>query len=210
MSPDRRDFLKQAALGAAIVGGAPTPDRSTVLADQGATRPVPPPKLDRRRLDALADAVLPESLGESGRRAAALAFARWVQDYPAGTEEMHGYGYAEITLTPEDPAPRWAAQLQVLDDLALHVEGRAMRRFSDLTIAERREVIAQVLARVGGPRLPSTPLAAPHVAIALMAHWAASPDAVDLAYGARIGRGTCGRPLDENPRAPLPLTPERG
>jgi hypothetical protein len=211
MTPDRREFLRQVALGAAIVGGAATADASAAQSSgQGVPRRAPKVELDRRMIEALADAVLPESLGESGRRDAARAFLVWARDYPAGVEEMHGYGYAEITLTPEGPSPRWVAQLEVLDRRALRLEDKASRRFADLTVAERREVISQVLMRVTGPRLPSSPLAAQHVAIALMAHWASTPEAVNLAYNARIDRAACGRPLAESPRAPLPLAPERG
>src|SRR5688572_6719238 len=210
MSPDRREFLRQAALGAAIVSGAAPADTSAAgSSGQGDARRAPIPKLDRRAIEALADAVLPESLGVTGRRDAASAFLQWAQDYPAGAEEMHGYGYAEITFTPEDPAPRWVAQLEVLDRRAAQVEGRAPRNFVQLSVAERREVIAEVLRRIGGPRLPASPVAAPHVAIALMAHWASTAEAVNLAYGVRIDRAACGRPLAESPRAPLPLAPGR-
>jgi len=42
------------------------------------------------------------------------------------------------------------------------------------------------------------------LAVALMAHWAASSEASDLAYGARIVKGNC-RPLADTARRPLPL-----
>jgi hypothetical protein len=58
---------------------------------------------------------------------------------------------------------------------------------------------------VSGDRLPA-PLAAGHVALALLAHWASSPAAWDLAYGARITPATC-RPLADAPRKPLPIAP---
>ena len=151
--------------------------------------------------------MLPESLGASGRRDAAGAFLAWARHYPAGAEEMHGYGYAEITLTPEDPSPRWIAQLEVLDGQGLLLEGKDSRRFADLSVAQRREILSRILLRVPGPRLPSSPLSAPHVAIALMAHWASTPEAVNLAYEARIDRAVCGRQLGDAPRAPLPLAP---
>jgi hypothetical protein len=53
--------------------------------------------------------------------------------------------------------------------------------------------------------LPS-PLAARHIALALLAHWSASPDAWNLALGAQVSPGTC-RKLDDALRAPLPLAP---
>ena len=68
----------------------------------------------------------------------------------------------------------------------------------------RREVVRTQLARVSGSRLPSNPLAAPHVAVALLSHWAASSEATDLAYEARIMKGQC-RLLSETASPPLPL-----
>jgi hypothetical protein len=58
----------------------------------------------------------------------------------------------------------------------------------------------------GGP-LPSSPLQADHIAVALLSHWAATSEAQDLAYGARIGAGQC-RALADTPRRPLPLAGE--
>jgi hypothetical protein len=55
--------------------------------------------------------------------------------------------------------------------------------------------------------LPSSPLGADHVAVALLAHWAATSEAQDLAYGARIGAGQC-RSLAETARRPLPIVGE--
>ena len=72
----------------------------------------------------------------------------------------------------------------------------------------RRAVVQTQLARVSTSvstsRLPANPLSAPHIAVALLAHWAASSEATDLAYGARIVKGNC-RLLSETSRAPLPL-----
>jgi hypothetical protein len=42
------------------------------------------------------------------------------------------------------------------------------------------------------------------VAVALVAHYYASPAATDLCYGASIGREQC-RPLAHSRRQPLPL-----
>ena len=39
-----------------------------------------------------------------------------------------------------------------------------------------------------------------------LAHWAASSEATDLAYGVHIGKDNC-RPLGDSPRKPLPLAP---
>ncbi len=195
MVSDRRAFLAQTVIGAAVVAGNGAIPAVASAGTQGR-------ELDPRLLAALADALLPESLGASGRRVATMAFADWLARYTPVAEEMHGYGYAEITYTPSDPAPGWNAQLQGLDLLASHTHGRS---FAELDVTTRREVVTAALDRAPA-RLPSTPLGASHVAIALLAHWASSSETVDLAYEARIGRGTC-RPLGDTVRRPLPLAP---
>lgn len=201
MSASRRDFLARAALAAA---GAALP---APLDAQGA--PLPPPRapatvLDPALLTALGDAVLPESLGAAGRRRAVGNFTTWLARYEPVAEAMHGYGDAEITYTPPDPAPGWQAQLRGLDTLA-----RRSRRqgFAALGVAERRAVLEVALRGHGGTRLPANPLDATHVAVAVLAHWAASTEATDLAHGARIMAGEC-RGLAGVSRLPLPLAGE--
>lgn len=196
MTSDRREFLKRAALSAAastLQTPAASPARARAEQD---TR-----TLHRALTGALGDAVLPESLGAEARAAASAAFLAWIADYRPVTEEMHGYGDAEITYTPSDPAPGWNAQLAGLDLLARQ---RHRRGFVALSVARRRELLGSQLARVPGTRLPGNPLAAGHVAIALLAHWAASAAATDLAYEARISKGSC-RMLADTTRRPLPL-----
>jgi hypothetical protein len=192
MTTDRRTFLKHAAATVAVTAVAGcAPRASTAHA------------LDQRALSALGDTVLPESLGPDGRASVVRAFFGWITAYHPVSEQMHGYGDAEITYTPADPAPGWNAQLSALDLLATRKHGRL---FADLDAAGRRAIATSQLARMRGDRLPGNPLAAPHVALALLAFWASSPEATDLAYGARIAKGTC-RTLAESPRKPLPLAP---
>jgi hypothetical protein len=74
--------------------------------------------------------------------------------------------------------------------LARRTRGRA---FAALGAAERQALVEGALRGVAGDRLPA-PLAAGHVALALLSHWASSPAAWDLAYGARITPASC-RPL---------------
>ncbi len=162
--------------------------------------------LDPVLLAALGEAVLPERLGADGRTAAVRAFSDWLARYTPVAEEMHGYGDAAITYTPSDPAPGWQAQLAGLDLLARR---RHRRGFAALASPRRRAVVEAALARVGTRALPGNPLAAPHVAVALLAHWAASSAAVDLAYGARILRGEC-RTLADVTREPPALSPGEG
>lgn len=201
MSTNRRTFLAQAAATIAAggaVAGKPRP----------ASAQAPPRALGVPMLAAIGDAVLPESLGAAGRARAVRAFSAWIAAYHPVTEEMHGYGNAEITYTPADPAPGWNAQLEGLDLLSRR---KHRRGFAALDVPARRVLLKAQLAQLSrqrGDRLPSNPLVAPHVAIALLAHWADSSEATDLAYGVRIGKGEC-RVLADSPRKPLPLAPPK-
>jgi hypothetical protein len=198
MSSDRRSFLKSAAALAAV---AATPMEALSVAEQPARR-----ALNAPLLAALGDTVLPESLGTTGRANAVRAFRDWAAAYTPVAEEMHGYGDAEITYTPADPAPNWNAQLEALDLLARQTKRRG---FASLTVADRRDILRRQLAPVRGAALPSNPLNAAHVAVALLSHWATSSAAHDAAYDARIVRGEC-RGLGAVTRKPLPIAGERG
>ena len=213
MTSNRRAFLRQAALAAAAASTAANRAHAGTVAH---TSTVPPNAvshesplaseraartLDASLLAALGDAVLPESLGVAGRARAVAAFSTWLAGYAPVSEEMHGYGNQEITYTPSDPAPGWAAQLTGMDLLAQrkHAHG-----FASLDVATRRDLVRAQLARQRTAALPANPLAAPHVVIALMAHWAGSSGATDVAYGVRINKENC-RVLGDSPRRPLPL-----
>jgi len=205
----RRGFLKAAGAvaataAAASVGCAPATERDAAqrpgdAPTTGSTHRQPVP-LNRPILDALGEVVLPSTLGAAGQAAAVNAFVAWVEGYDPVAEEMHGYGYADVRYLPADPAPGWQAQLEGLDMLA-----RKMRRqpFPVLDAAGREAVVSAALAAVPGSALPA-PLGASHVAVALMAHWTSTPAATDLAYGARVGAGSC-RPLDGVIARPLPI-----
>ena len=198
MSTSRRTFLKQSAATVAAAGAIAANPRPAAAQ---ATPRTPDPAL----LAALGDTVLPESLGATGRARAVRAFSAWIAAYHPVSEEMHGYGSAEITYTPADPAPGWNAQLEGLDLLARR---KHRRGFASLDVTARRALVRPQLllqlSRQRGDRLPANPLTAGHVGIALLAHWADSSEATDLAYGARIGKGNC-RALAESPHKPLPL-----
>lgn len=199
MSSDRRTFLSQAAAIAAGAVAAKAPSASAQGISQSRT-------LDPALLAAVGDAVLPESMGATARTRAVRLFSEWIAAYHPVTEEMHGYGSAEITYTPADPAPGWNAQLEGLDLLSRRKHHRG---FAALDVAARRALLRAplaALARQRGDRVPTNPLAAPHVAVALLAHWATSAEATDLAYGVRIGKGEC-RVLADSPRKPLPTAP---
>jgi hypothetical protein len=199
----RRDFLRTASIlsAAAATSGAlascSVERRQTAVATDAETRER---GFDRSVLDAVADTVLPESLGRDGIRAATNRFVAWIDGYEPVAEEMHGYGYADVRFLPADPAPAWRAQLAALDLLA---QRSKQAPFARLSIAARREVVAAALRSEGGERLPA-PLGARHVVTALLAHWTASPDAWNRALGAEVTPLTCRR-LDDAVRPPRPL-----
>jgi len=153
-----------------------------------------------RNMRALAEAVLPAELGTAGIAAAVNGFERWVAGYREGAELLHGYGTSVLKWTGPTPATKWAAQLAALDRAAKRTRGAA---FAELPAAVRRALIHNDLETVKSSRIPPV-VSAPHVALALLAHYYESPAATDLCYNAQIGRQTC-RPLAAQTRKPLPL-----
>ena len=148
---DRRTFLKVAgtlAAGAAVTGctvESHPPDASATPAGARASA------LDRAVLDAVGDAMLPESLGATAKAAAVTAFVAWADAYEPVAEEMHGYGYADIRYLPPDPSPAWRAQLEALDLLA---QKTRRKTFGALSVAERRELLSTVLRGPAEERVP--------------------------------------------------------
>jgi len=199
----RRTFLKLAsALAISTASGCRFETR--VPAASGATGSDRRSDFDRTLLDAVGTAVLPAELGDVGVAAAVGAFVAWADGYDPVAEEMHGYGYSDIRYLPADPAPAWRAQLAALDLLAR----RALRApFVQLSIDQRRVLIATVVTGAEGDRLPA-PIDATHVALALLSHWASSPDAWDLALNAKVQTGTC-RVLGDASTTPVPITGRR-
>lgn len=192
----RRTFLKTAGaiasgVAASTVGCAPGQESATSARGAG---------LDRASLDPLAEVVLPAELGADGRAAAVTAFVSWVSGYEPVAQEVVGYGYSDIRYLPPDPAPAWRAQLDALDLLAQRVHKAA---FASMDVARRAEVVTQALGSERGARLPA-PLDARHVAVALLAHWASSPGAWNLAMGVEVSPGAC-RPLEGATPRPVAL-----
>ena len=197
MPSDRRAFLKAAAALTAAAA-IPAQIQPQTTAQQPSRR-----ILDPALLAALGDAILPEALGAAAHARTVRDFSAWIAAYTPVAEAMHGYGDAEISYTPPDPAPNWSAQLEALD---LYARQTRRKGFVALPLTDRRDVVRRQLASVRGGALPSNPLTAPHVAVALLSYWATSPGAHDAAYGARIARGEC-RGLGGVTRKPLPLAP---
>lgn len=156
--------------------------------------------LDATMVARVAEAVLPAELGDDGFKRVSRGFTRWLAEYRPGVELVHPYGSTNLRQTGESPATRWRAQLGALEREA---RARHRRGFSALTREQRRELVTAALTAGRATRLPE-PLDADHVALALLAWYFASPDAIDLCYGKRIGRNQC-RPLVNAAREPLPL-----
>lgn len=193
---DRRTFLKR---GLALTAVAATTGAAPGGVSKG-SQAAPDPFL----LRALAEVVLPSELEIDGREAAVRAFERWLDGYEPAFEVNHGYGTHEIVYGPAHPGPGWQAQLEALD---LEARRRADTGFQELPVEGRRNLVERQLAgETGG--LPS-PARARHVAVGLLAHWATSSGAHDLAYRARIGRHAC-RGLDDLGTPPAPLPGEGG
>jgi hypothetical protein len=195
----RRNFLKLAgtlavttASGCQFETRIPTP--STPVAGDRNT------DFDRTLLDAVGTTVLPAELGANGVAAAVAAFVTWADGYDPVAEEMHGYGYSDIRYLPADPAPAWRAQLAALDLLAR----RSLRKpFVELTDEQRRAMIANAVKNAQPDRLPA-PIDASHIALALLSHWASTPDAWDLALGVKVQGGNC-RVLGDAVAKPAPI-----
>lgn len=196
----RRSFLKLAgALAVSTAAGCAVESR-TPASTTGSTGDRDT-GFDRTLLSAVAAAVLPTELGAKGIDAAVEAFVKWADGYDPVAEEMHGYGYADIRYLPADPAPAWRAQLAGLDLLAR----RSLRKsFVELPMEARQGLLAAALKGAPDDRLPY-PIDAPHIALALLSHWASSPDAWDLALGAKVQAGNC-RVLGDANTKPLPIT----
>jgi hypothetical protein len=190
----RRAFL--AAVATAVPTAALLRRAHAAAVDTLATSP--------RALEALGEAVLPSELGRAGTIAAVSDFQRWIAGYREGAELLHGYGTSKLEHAGPTPATTWAAQLDALDQTARR-EGA--RSFAALPVEGRRALVRAELEALHVTRIPPVGRA-PHVALALLAHWYATADATDRCYEAQVGRQTC-RPLATSARRPLPLARAR-
>lgn len=157
-------------------------------------------RADPRTLQALAETVLPAAMGSAALRAEVEAFQKWTDGYKEGAEITHGYGTSRLRFTGPTPATRWVKQL---DDLDARARAAGQQSFADLAPAQRTELVRTALANERLDRMPSV-ADANHVAVAMLAHYYASPQATDLCYEVQIGKTLC-RPLADQARKPLPL-----
>lgn len=190
--PSRRTFLKHSAVALGSLAGT---------ARAAAAQPLPPPRaeLDPALLAAVGAVVLPAEIGPQGIERAVGAFRRWVEELEPVAELAHGYGTDQVRYGPPDPAPQWQAQLEALE---LEARKRFSTPFADLPAEEKRAMLRREMGR--DPRGALDPMAAQHVATALMGHFFGSPAAVDLCYRARIQPYGC-RGLADAPERPEPL-----
>lgn len=153
-------------------------------------------------LHAIAEVVLPVSIGERGRRDAIEKFVAWVRNYRAGADRGHGYGDSRLTApTGPSPALQYPPQFAAL---AAQASSQGAASFAALAVDKRR-VIVEAALNTPQPinRLPARPTGQNLVAD-VMGFYFNSPDAYNLAYNARIDRDNC-RSLDGSERAPAPL-----
>ncbi len=140
-------------------------------------------------IEAVAEAVLPEEIGPGGVQDALRDFARWLDGFRPVAVLPHPYLSSDrVRYGSADPAPMWNSQLEALDLLARHQHRRG---FSELPVAERREILATELDRHAPEASLPAPATADHVAVGLLAWFASRPATTDLAYRARIGRQAC-------------------
>ncbi len=152
-------------------------------------------------LKAVAEVVLPSSLGVAGREAAVQKFVAWTANYREGAERGGGYGNARLSPpTGSSPAAQYPAQFDALDRAAV---ARGARDFAALALPARREIVEAALnvpQRV--TRLPSRPTGQNLIAD-FMGYYFNSEEGFDLAYKAAIGRDSC-RSLDGSDKPPAP------
>ena len=109
---------------------------------------------DREMLAAIAEAVLPSTLGGDGRDKAVEAFVRWLDGYKAGVPMSFGYGgQLKYEVVPPSPLPRYSAQFSRLQELS---EARGST-FKALAPGERKAVVEAALIEAKVTRLPARP-----------------------------------------------------
>ena len=174
---ERRAFLCWLLSGAAAL-----PHRGIRLHAQAAAFP----QDALTTLRAVAAVVLPSALGDAGHDKVVNDFVQWLAAYRSGAERSWGYGSPRKSGTATIDAARYASQLGELDARARTRGGT----FAALPAASRRELVSELLSQSETRDLPSAPNGR-HVVPDFMALFFTSGPAYDLAYGARIARGTC-------------------
>ncbi len=198
MSLPRRVFLRWSAFAAATVAVARRSARAQAKPATGASELK---GLDAKALVPLAEAVLPAELGAARTARAATLFAKWIAGYREGEELLHPYGSERLGTTGPSPAAKWTEQMRALASAAETIHRRP---FAVLSVEQRTTLVQQALTGIQFTARVPAPIAAPHVAIALLAHFLESTDATNLAYSKIIDAKQC-RPLASSPNEPVAL-----
>jgi hypothetical protein len=201
MTFTRRLFVRWSALTSAALGALPVFRKLGAQQRQAAPREFKGLGVDR--LLPLAHQVLPAELGNARISQAATRFSRWIVEYRAGEETVHPYGSERLGTTGPAPFDAWVTQLNDLDQAAGKLDPRT-QPFALTTPEIRKQVLDKALASVQVPSRVPSPITAPHVAIALLAHFLESPEARNVAYSRTIDPQTC-RPLTNSPKEPVAL-----
>jgi hypothetical protein len=126
---------------------------------------------------ALANVVLPASLGRPKTDKIADGFASWIRDYKAGAEIASGYGNPRTQVVGPNPSAHYAEQLSQLG-------------LSNLDAGAKRAAVEKALADAKIDRIPQRPNGR-HVAADLLAYFYNSADGEDFLYGVAIKRDDC-------------------
>ena len=176
MAESRRTFLKQSA---ATVAAVSLPSCAPSSAES-------PDTLAPAALRAVGEAVLPEELGEDGRERVVAAFELWAEGIEPVAEMAHPYLVPETVYTGADPRPGWGAQLRALD---IESRKRFGASFGEVGVPDRRTLLTRHMRAAGAAF--GRPENAGHIAVALAAHFFASPIATDICYGRAIAKQQC-------------------
>ena len=130
-------------------------------------------------LDALAQIVLPGSIGAQAVLKLSHDFTQWVQDYRPGADTEHGYGHTRVVPLPASPAPVYLKQLERLKPALLS--------------GDREKARTAVLDCLGQDEVRDlTPIPrGKNIVADLMSFYFHSSAAADLCYQAAIERYQC-------------------
>ena len=167
-----------------LIGGSASIWRSLALAAA--------PLLDSTRLQALAVAVLPASLGKTRVDTIANQFEVWVAGYRPGAEMEHGYGVTRMAVKSASPLATYKSQLAAFGP-----------GFESLSLPARQQAVKDSIAAANITALPQAPTGQ-HIATDLMAFWFRSAEATDFCYQRSIRRYDC-RGFQSAGQQPPPL-----
>ena len=134
---------------------------------------------EQTQVQAIAEAVLPESLGAEAVAKIARSFDAWVAGYRPGADMEHGYGRTRMSTKPASPLRTYQTQLAAMG-----------AKFASLPVAERRERLAASMTAARVTALPLAP-SGQHIASDLMAFWFRSAEANDVCFARAIRRYDC-------------------